>query len=111
MTDPTFPAPPAPSAGDAVDGLYKGLVDLTFTKFITIKFAAVIYVIGIAVSVLGWIFGVFAAFQSGAGFGFAALLLGWIFPLISVIVMRVYLELAVSLVRTAQNTSRLADRA
>lgn len=111
MTDPTFPTPPPPSAANSVDGLFKGLTDLTFTKFITIKFAAVIYVILSIVTVLAWIFAVITAFSQNAGFGFATLLLGWIFPLLSIIFTRMYLELAVSLVRTAQNTSRIADKA
>ncbi len=112
MSEPSIPGPPpAPMGESSVDGLVKGLTDLTFTKFITIKFAAVIYVVGIVLAILSWLGLVIAAFNVNAGAGIAALLLGWIIPLVQIIVTRVSLELAVSLVRTAQNTSRMAEKA
>lgn len=102
----------------------RALFDLNFEHFVAIKFAKVIYVLGIALNLLAWLGWVVFFFIAGAatnsmsyygnegGFliilGVLALLFGWIFVLINVIVLRVVIELVIAQVRTAQNTTKLA---
>ena len=103
-------------------GFFAALFDLDFAHFVSIKFAKVLYVLGIALNVLawiGWVVFFFAAasavgsYDGGGAFvilGVLALLFGWVFVGLNVIVLRVVIELVVAQVRTAQNTSLLVHR-
>lgn len=91
-------------------GFFQALFDLSFRHFVTIKFASVIYVIGLVIIALGWLFSVIAGFVESAGAGIALLILGAIVAFVYVILFRVMLEFYVAMVRTSQNTSILVDR-
>lgn len=116
------------------DGFFGALFDLKFERFITLRFARVIYVICIVMAVLSWLGTIlsailaataqsalmsYASYYSGmdAGMGaggvlmiVAAVLLGWIPSLLMVICSRIILEFIVASVRTATNTQALVDR-
>lgn len=119
------------SSGDP--GFIKALFDLKFANFVTIKFAAVIYVICIAVSVLTWLAWIgFALLTMGVGtladayaydltgettggggagvfFLLSTIFLGWIPAVLQILFCRVVLEFVVAGIRTAQNTTRLVE--
>lgn len=90
------------------------LLDFRFTKFITVKIVQVLYLVGIVVIALYTLAAVIGVFQTGAGKGIVALILSPLVFLISVLVLRVYLEVIVVLFRIAENTAKMAgtsDRA
>ncbi|WP_029089974.1 DUF4282 domain-containing protein [Brevibacterium album] len=124
--------PAAASRPAAEPGFLRALFDLKFESFVTIRFAAVIYVLSIIVAALGYIglvitsIGMAAtgsalssyAYGYSSGMGamgvlmvVAAILLGWIPSLIQIVFTRVLIEFVVANVRTAQNTRKLAQRA
>ena len=125
--EPTWSTPPAhPPQAPAPrgDGFLRSLFDVRFEKFITIRFASVIYIIGIVVAALGYIGTVVSAIilavagsaassyygSSGMGPGgvmliLSAIFLGWIPAFVQIIVMRVVIEFVVANVRTAINTT------
>lgn len=97
-------------------GFFKALFDLSFHNFITVKFAKLIYLIwilGIALSIVIAaisVLGLYISEDSG-GIGFimalVVLVVGSIAGLIQLILVRLGIEIAVSLIRTAENTSHL----
>ena len=98
-------------------GFLQALFDTSFSDFVAIKFAKVVYMIGIGLCLLMWLGGglvrLIGAATSGVGGGafiapIVMLLLGWIPALIYIIMMRIGLEFIVASVRTAQNTSIMA---
>nr|WP_162933216.1 DUF4282 domain-containing protein [Corynebacterium lactis] len=101
---------------------FQALFDFSFSSFITIKFAKVIYLLNIIVAVLSYFFWVVMGFNAGfaatgysssssssVGLGFFVLLFGWIPALIQIISVRLILEMFIAIVRTAQNTSALRE--
>ncbi len=84
------------------------LLDFRFTKFITVKIIQVLYLVGIAVSALYIFAGVIGAFQIGVVYGLFALIMSPLAFLLSVLILRVYLELIAVIFRIAENTSRMA---
>lgn len=114
---PSLPAPGGQNAqaapGPQPDSdpiFFSALFDLSFRHFITLKFAKVIFIILIVLAGLGWLGTIIAGFAAHPGIGLLAMLFGWIGPFIMLIVYRVGLEVAVALIRTAQNTSLLVNR-
>lgn len=84
------------------------LLDLRFTRFITVSIVKVLYLVGVvmvALTVLTWII---AGFTQGAMVGIAMLVLSPLFLLLGVILVRIYLEVLVVLFRIAENTARMA---
>ncbi|WP_129657294.1 DUF4282 domain-containing protein [Rothia uropygialis] len=96
--------------GQGEPGFFQAMFDLSFRHFVTIKFASVIYVIGLIVIGLGWLFSVIAGFAENAWAGIAFLVLGAIVAFVYIILFRVTLEFYVAMVRTSQNTSILVER-
>ncbi|MHA2788189.1 DUF4282 domain-containing protein [Corynebacterium sp. S7] len=96
---------------------FGALFDFSFTNFITIRFAKVIYIVAIVFLALYWAFMLvfsLSAFSEGIGIGllalFAVLIIGGLLFLFGIIMARVTLEFYVSMVRTAENTSKMAQK-
>ncbi|WIM68223.1 DUF4282 domain-containing protein [Corynebacterium breve] len=113
-----FPAAPEANKAEAntANGFMSALFDFSFTQFVTIKFAKIIYIILMvifALTWLAWILSSFAAFSESAGLGIGMLLLtiigGGIFFIVSLVYSRVMLEFVISMIRTAQNTGELVE--
>ena len=97
------------------DSFFAALFDFSFSQYITLKFARVIYLISAVLIGLCWVFGLLmtlAAFGNGFVSGLLALLgfliVGTLAALVSLISARVTLEFMVSAIKTAQNTSEIA---
>lgn len=69
-----------------------------------------LYVIGIVVAALLWLFYIVLGFAAEPILGILALLLGWIPAIILVVLFRLGIENAVALIRTAENTTTLVKR-
>lgn len=89
---------------------FQALFDLSFKNFVTIKFARIIYVVGLVLIVLGWLIFTVAAFTQSAGGGLLALILGAVVAFFYILLFRLTLEFYVAMVRTAQNTTALVER-
>lgn len=109
-------------------GFISAMLDFRFKSFIAVRFASVIYILAMIASAFVWLSliasGVAADAAASAavsswsldeGFGFRpvmtllAIIFGWIPAVLSLIFVRLVLEFIVAGVKTAQNTSRLAD--
>ncbi|MDO5670152.1 MAG: DUF4282 domain-containing protein [Corynebacterium sp.] len=104
-------APQQPGVGASSESFFKALMDLSFSQFITVKFAKYIYILAIALHVL-WvlIMAVTISVNLESFFAFlGALILGSIMALFSLIGVRLGLELAVSIIRTAQNSTHIVE--
>lgn len=101
--EPRSPAPPSIPLAPLAP-----LLDFRFTRFITVKIVQVLYLVGIVVIALYTLAAVVGVFQTGAGKGIVALILSPLVFLISVLILRVYLEVIVVLFRIAENTARMA---
>lgn len=110
------PAPWQQAAGNqpgsnAGASFFQSLFDLSFSKYVTLGFAKVIYVLAMALIALSYLMFVFIGFTvDQPAVGVFALLLGWIPALVYLVLVRVSLEFAVAMIRTAQNTSVMANR-
>lgn len=118
-------APAAQKSGEV--NFFRAMFDFKFDHFITVKFSSFLYIVAILVALLLWLgqivsavvfgslLGSMGSFYGEASFNAVPLVLaivfGWIPSVISLIAMRLGLEFSVATVRTAQNTTRIADAA
>lgn len=116
-------------------GFFKALFDLSFSHFVTIRFAGIFYVLALVVAALWYVGGIIMSIFFGAAVGaisdsssyssygsgsdsgssftpgplLVAIFLGWIPCALFVLFVRVGLEFVVSSVRTAQNTTHIVE--
>lgn len=123
-----YPAADAATAGPHAHsgqaGFFRSLFDLSFAaeRSVTTGFVKILYVIGIALAILGWLGGTILLFvmsgiinsisYSSEGnvfilFGVGSLVFGWIPGVINVILLRVGLEFVTAQIRTSQHTAEL----
>lgn len=88
--------------GPDAAGFFKAMFDFSFKSFVTAKFAAVIY--AIALLLIGIVVAFIAMTEEPLG-GFFALLMVLLLAPFYLILVRLTLELYVSMIRTAQNTA------
>ncbi|WP_017793005.1 DUF4282 domain-containing protein [Leucobacter salsicius] len=114
-------------AHSAQAGFFRSLFDLSFAaeRSVTTSFVKVIYVLGIALSVLGWLGAAlfffilggienaaYSAFGGDGGsifmiWGVLVLIFGWIPAVLNVIFLRIGLEFVTAQIRTSQHTAEL----
>lgn len=90
-------------------GFIKTLFDTSFSSFITVRFVQVLYVISIFVLSAAALIAVVGAFDDSFGSGLGVLLLGWIPYLLALVLIRIFFESIVAVVRIAQNTSAIRE--
>lgn len=105
------PAPQQTSGGSLNLGFFSGLIDFSFSRFVTIKFAQFFYMISVVFNIAVWLLVTIAMFIAMPIVGLLWLLFGWLFALLSIAVSRVLIELTVASIRTAQNTTALLENA
>lgn len=105
-----------PAKSGKGNGFFNALFDLSFSRYITVDFMRVIYAISLGLIALAWVAGLLFSFAGfGDSFGEGMLMLvgflifGTLAAFIAVVVTRITLEFYVSLVKTAQNTSKLVE--
>jgi hypothetical protein len=94
--------------GPNAAGFFKALFDFSFRSFVTIKFAAIIYGIALLLIGLFTLVGIIVAFVSMTEeplVGLLMLLVVLVAAPFYLILIRLTLELYVSMIRTAQNTA------
>lgn len=99
---------PPRDEGPNTAGFFKALFDFSFKSFVTIKFAAIIYAIAlllIGVLSLVGIIGAFITMTQEPAAGLLLLLIVIVAAPFYLILIRLTLELYVSMIRTAQNTA------
>lgn len=120
-------APPTPMSSPRIStsevrntgkGFFGALFDANFDNFISVKFAKVIYIIALIFSGLfvffAWVLPALAALMNGSfGIFMAILVFGWIpagaIALVQLVTTRLFLEFVVALVKTSENTSKIAE--
>lgn len=101
---------PIPNMNAKVDAGLGALLDFGFTRFITLSVIKIVYIVGLVLIVLSWIFLVIGALISGkilAAIG--VLVVGAVGAVIYAIFFRIYLELIVVIFRIGENTSKLVE--
>lgn len=101
--------PPAPQGDNPVATFFAALFDLSFSKFVTLTFVKILYVLGIAAVAIAWLFFLITGFSADALLGVLVLILGPIVALLYIVLIRVSLEISVAVIRVAINTGKLAD--
>ena len=112
-------ASPAAPARSGEGNFFSALFDLSFSKYITVTWAKVIYILSMIGVGLTWFFfavlmGIVAGSDGwGAGFSMGGFLLtaiiGIIPAILDLVAIRLGLELVVAVVRTERNTRRSAE--
>jgi hypothetical protein len=90
-------------------GFIQGLLDFSFTTFVTQKLIKVIYGLGIVLLGLWALIFIVTAFGQGFTTGVTTAVFAPIGFLMAVIVLRIYLEIAIVLFRIADNTTQMAS--
>ncbi|GAB3693236.1 DUF4282 domain-containing protein [Corynebacterium nasicanis] len=105
---PHQPVMAQPGAGAGSENFFAALLDLSFSQFITVKFAKYLYLLAIILHVLVVLFvAAGTSVREGSFLVFLGTLIGGsLLALLSLIGVRLGLELAVAIIRTAQNTAR-----
>lgn len=94
--------------GEQSKGFIGSLFDFSFRNFVTAKIIGVLYIISVVIIALYTVFLIVAAFEASPAFGAVTLLiLGPLVFLVSVIYVRVLLEIAIVLFRISENTSEM----
>ncbi|WP_197052099.1 DUF4282 domain-containing protein [Kocuria sp. ZOR0020] len=101
---------PARGTNSGEPNFFKALFDFSFKNFVTIRFAGVLFGIGLAAIVLGWLLFTAIAFLDSAAGGVLTFLFGAVFAFVYIILFRVTIEFYVAMVRTAQNTTLLVEQ-
>ena len=103
--------PPAPGGGDPTStGFFSGLFDLSFTKFITIKFVRVIYILAIIAASLSVLVTLIIGFSVGPLFGILGLILGVVAGILWLTFLRISLEFFVVVFRIGDNVTAIRNR-
>jgi hypothetical protein len=94
--------------GKQTSGFLGSLFDISFRSFVTGRIIGLLYIISIVLIALLTVFAIVAAFNASIALGVVVLLvLGPLFFLISVIYVRVLLEIAIVLFWIAENTAEM----
>lgn len=101
-------------------GFFAALFDFSFSHFITLKFAKLIYILAVAlnavfmffvvIGALTFVFDDYYGFFSGLLIFIFAILAAAVSALLNVIFLRIGLELAVSVIRLAQNSTDIKNK-
>jgi hypothetical protein len=91
-------------------GFFRSLVDNSFESFVTVKIAKVVYTIFLVVIGLFAFLTLASALvtisEGDAGTGVALLLFGPLFWLVLLVIVRLWLENSIALIKVAENTSK-----
>lgn len=89
-------------------GFFAKLFDLSFSEFIAVQIAGVLYGIGILFIGLGALAILFGGLSQGPLPAIGALIVAPLVFVLNIIFFRITLEAFISSIRTAENTSRIA---
>ena len=87
-------------------GFFEGLFDFSFTKFVTPRLVAILYIIGIIATGIAALAIVIAGFSNGFGSGIAALVAA---PIIFLLFLRVGLETLIVAFKNAESNRQIAE--
>lgn len=90
-------------------GFFAKLFDLSFSEFIAVQIAGVLYGIGILLIGLACVSGILISLTRGVGPGLGALIVMPLFFLLYVIFFRIALESFIAAIKTAENTRQIAN--
>ena len=117
---PPAPGPPNNRFGNSFNresGFFWSLTDIRFTNFVTPKVASVVYVLAVALILVGLLFWAIASivmmFSGEDGSVFVGLLMLVVSPFVAllyIILVRVSLEATVALVRVAEDVAAMRRR-
>ncbi|HIJ67833.1 MAG TPA: DUF4282 domain-containing protein [Planctomycetes bacterium] len=89
-------------------GFWNCLFDLSFTEFITTRVIKILYMLGIAIAAFFGLMLIVTAFTKGFAVGLLHVIAAPIVFVLLVIVLRIYMELVLTLFRIEENTRKPA---
>lgn len=114
------------NAGQRTEGGLKAIFDISFRTYATPTIAKIIYVLVMAFAALSWLAGSFGLVVTGmramdsyggdeigglfVGLGVVGFLFGWIPALLQVVFTRIFLELALANIRTAEDVDAIRTK-
>lgn len=90
-------------------GFFQALFDLSFREFITTRIVQLLYILGMVAAALVAV-GLLVAGLAQGGAGILMILLAPLYFILSVICIRVWLELVIVIFRISENTEILAKK-
>jgi hypothetical protein len=93
---------------DEKKGFWSCLFDLSFTEFITTSVIKILYMLGIAIAAIVGFMLIVTAFTKGFAVGLLHVIAAPIVFVLLVIVLRIYMELVLTLFRIEENTRKPA---
>ncbi|NJO39963.1 MAG: DUF4282 domain-containing protein [Cyanobacteria bacterium CRU_2_1] len=90
-------------------GFFEKLFDFSFSDFIAVQIAGVIYAVIVILLALGLLAALIGGFAQGAGQGIAVLIFGPIIGFLYIVFARIGLEAFIAAIRTAENTRIIAE--
>jgi len=96
--------------GYAEKGFFGALFDISFSEFITTKVIKVLYCLGMLLAFLGVLSWIVTGFGVNAWIGVIALILSPLIYILSVIWLRICLELIIVVFRISDNVAALAKK-
>ena len=89
-------------------GFWSCLFDLSFTEFITTRVIKILYMLGIGIAAIVGLMLIVTAFTKGFAVGLLHVIAAPIVFILLVIVLRIYMELVLTLFRIEENTRKPA---
>ncbi len=93
---------------DEKKGFWSCLFDLSFTEFITTRVIKILYMLGIGIAAIVGLMMIVTAFTKGFAVGLLHVIAAPIVFILIVIVLRIYMELVLTLFRIEGNTRKPA---
>jgi len=89
-------------------GFWSCLFDLSFSEFVTTRVIKILYMLGIAIAAIVGLMLIVTAFTKGFAVGLLHVIAAPIVFILMVIVLRIYMELVLTLFRIEENTQKPA---
>lgn len=95
---------------DAPKGFVEALFDLSFSEFITTRLVKILYILGMVLAGVGALLTILGGIRAGAAAGLLALGLAVLMFFVTVIALRVWLELVIVIFRIAETLREIANK-
>jgi hypothetical protein len=103
---PSAPGPSGEAPADSSAGFFQALFDVSFTTFVTPTIVRIVYVLAIVWAAVVYVLVVVGGFATSVGTGLVVLVFGPVAAVIWLAIVRICLELGVSVVRMSEDVHR-----
>jgi hypothetical protein len=101
--DPNGWSQPTPTGTPKSKGFFGALFDFSFNHFVTPIIVKIVYVLVLIALLIGWLIAVISGFTQNAGIGLLFLIVGAVGVIVYLALIRMTLELYLSIVRMSED--------